>query len=236
MRSTVAVAQVLAALLLAAGSASGQSGPPMIVVSATAEVEVVPDRASLRVAVETRGRTAAEAATANARIQTAVLSAIRRAGVADAHLRTSSVNVSPVYEYPREGGRPTLAGYQATNGVDVQIQDLSKIAAVLDASLGAGATNVNGPHFSIADPSVPRRAALESAVKRARADAEAMASAAGVRIASVLDISTGELDTPPVEFARRMVSSLAADTPTPVESGRITVRAAVTVRFAIREP
>jgi uncharacterized protein YggE len=236
MRSTSTLTQVLAVLLLAASSASAQAGPPTIVVSATASVEVVPDRANLRVAVETRGRTAAEAATANARIQSPVLAAIRRAGVADAQLRTSSVSVSPVYEYPREGGRPTLVGYQARNGVDVEIRDLAKIAAVLDAALAAGATSVDGPHFTIADAATPRRAALELAVKRARADAEAMASAAGVLITSVLEISTGQFNAPPMEFATQRLSSVAVDTATPVESGRITVSATVTVRFAIRAP
>jgi uncharacterized protein YggE len=236
MRLTFRVLGAFTLLSLAAGVASAQSSEPVIVVSASAEVEIVPDRAGLRVAVETRGRTAAEAAEANGRVQTAVLAAIRRAGVAQVHLRTTSLHVAPVYEYPREGGRPTVVGYSANNAVDVQIVDLSTLAAVIDAALGAGATNLHGPHFSLADDAGPRRQALELAVRRARADAESIASAAGVEVRGVLEIRTGDSDSAPVELAvRRLeVASLAASTP--VESGRISVQARVTVRFAISQP
>lgn len=208
---------------------------PSIVVSATAEVEVPPDRARLGIAVESRGRTAAEASGANARTQTAVIAAVRRAGIPEAQLRTSVISVSPVYEYPREGGRPTLVGYQARNGVDVEVRNLDRVSAVLDAAIAAGATNVDGPHFAVADDAEPRRLALEGAVKRARADADAMATAAGVRISAVLEVSTADSQQPPVEFARRMASSMAAEASTPVEAGRLTVRATVTIRFAITQ-
>jgi uncharacterized protein YggE len=165
---------------------------PVLTVSASAEVEVVPDRASLGVAVESRGRTAAEAATANARLQTAVIEAIKSAGIPAAQLRTAALNVSPEYQYPEGGGRPTVIGYQATNRITVEIRDLARTGAVLDAALARGATSVDGPRFSASDPSGARKTALEQAVRKARAEAEAIAAAAGVRLGGVLEISTDE--------------------------------------------
>ena len=211
---------------------------PVIVVSASAEVEVAPDRAHLSVAVQSRGRTAAEAASANALSQGAVVEAVRRAGVPAAQLQTTALSVSPEYEYPREGGRPTVVGYQATNSVEIEIRELAVIGAVLDAVLAAGATTVAGPHFALANASVPRRAALELAVKQARADAEAIAEAAGVTLGSVLELvsdASGE-GAPRPELSRgQMPASISADAGTPVESGRITVRASVSARYAIRQ-
>lgn len=230
--------------VIPAGCASAQVGPrseqvrPIIVVSANAEVQVAPDRAHLSVAVESRGRTAAEAASVNARTQTAVLDAVRRAGIPAAQLQTTALSVMPEYEYPREGGRPTVVGYQARNSVEVEVRDLSVIGAVLDAVLAAGATNVAGPRFAISDGSAARRAALELAVRKAHADAEAIAAAAGVSLGGVLEIVSGDQGevVPMMEFTRaRMTASASADAGTPVESGRITVRASVSVRYAIRQ-
>jgi hypothetical protein len=235
---TLFIAGAIAGAAGAIGAQGTPAGPPpsVIVVTASAEVEVAPDRAHLSVAVESRGRTAAEAATANARTQTAVLSAVRRAGIPEAQLRTTALTVMPEYEHPRQGGRPTVVGYQARNSVEVEVRDLTVIGAVLDGALSAGATNVAGPRFAIADPSGVRRSALEQAVKKARADAEAIAAAAGVELGAVLEIISSEQgDRPIFEGApMAMRANLVSDVATPVESGRLTVRASVSVRFAIQ--
>jgi uncharacterized protein YggE len=207
---------------------------PVLTVSASAEVELVPDRAMLGVAVETRGRTAAEAASANARLQTAVIDAIKAAGVPAAQLRTAALSVNPEYQYPEGGGRPTIVGYQASNRVTVEMRDLSRIGAVLDAALAKGATSVDGPRFSASDPSAARKAALELAVRKARGEAEAIAGAAGVRLGGVLEIIS---DESPVEVrandAMMRVQAMSAAPTTPVETGTMTVRANVTLRFLI---
>lgn len=99
-----------------------------IVVGAQASVLVAPDRAEIGVGVESRARTAAQASAENARIQAAVLQALRRQGVTSADLQTRAVQVMPEFEYPREGGKPTLTGYVARNEVNVTLRDLSKVA------------------------------------------------------------------------------------------------------------
>jgi uncharacterized protein len=230
-------AMVLLAALPASGAAQFSQRPdpvrPVLTVSASAEVELVPDRASLGVAVETRGRTAAEAASANARLQTAVIDAIKAAGVPATQLRTAALSVSPEYQYPEGGGRPTIVGYQASNRVTVEMRDLSRVGAVLDAALAKGATSVDGPRFSASDPSAARKAALEQAVRKARGEAEAIATAAGVRLGGVLEISS---DESPVEVRASDVMmrarAMSAES-TPIETGTLTVRAAVTLRFLI---
>jgi uncharacterized protein YggE len=206
-----------------------------LVVSGSASVDVVPDRATLSVAVETRGNSAAEAAAANARVQTAILEAIKRTGVAPAQLRTTALSVQPEYQYPERGGRPTVVGYSARNSVEVEIRDLTKTGAVVDAALASGATNIAGPNFFAADPTIARRAALEKAVAKARAEAEVVALAAGVRLGRVLEIRLDDASVPepsPIRF--RTMAAEAAQTP--VETGTLSVTASVTIRFAIATP
>lgn len=207
---------------------------PALFVSADAEVRVAPDRAHLSIAVETRGRTSQQAGTENARIQTAVLNALRRQGVESAHLQTRAVQVTPEYQYPQDGGRPTVTGYVARNEVVVEVQDLTKIGGLIDASLTQGATNVNGPHFSLANPDSARREALDLAVRKAMADAQVIARAAGVRVGRVLELSSDASSTPMADMPQvRMRVASAEASPTPVETGLITVRSSVRLKVAI---
>lgn len=234
----------LFALAAGAPTVTGAQGAPIaertphLVVRASEEVEVPADRAHLTVTAESRGRTSQLAASENAKVQAAVLEAIRRAGIASAQLRTQAVTVTPEYQYPKEGGRPTVVGYQGRNVVAVEIRDLSRIGQVIDAALGAGATSISGPRFALSAPDSARREALDAAVRKARADATVMARAAGVQLGRVLELSSADFgDAPVQEFPRMALMRADSDSSveTPIELGLIKVRVSVTLRVAITE-
>lgn len=227
---------LLSVLGSAAAGAQGQPEPkPFVLVSATEEVEVTPDRAELVVSVETRGRTSQLAASENAKLANAVLDGLRRAGVEGPQLRTQGLMLSPEYQYPRDGGRPTVVGYVARNSVRVNVRDISRVSAVMDAAIAKGATNVSGPNFSLSSPDSARRVALDLAVRRARADAEVMARAAGGQLGQVLELTSSTDFAAPVFERAMMMSERKADdaVPTPVEAGLIKVRASVSLRVAL---
>ncbi len=231
-------------LLLAAApvTAQGTAGlpaataPPRIVTIATEEVEIAPDRAVLTFTVETRSRTAAAAGTENARIQAAVLDTLRRVGIASAQLRTQGVSISPEYQYPREGGRPTVIGYQAQNSIQVEVRQISLIGTVIDAGLSRGASDVGGLRFFAASTESATREALRKAVLRARADADAIAEAAGGRIGAVIEIIASPISAAPVfrELALALAAraEAGADVTTPIESGVLKVVVSVEARFS----
>lgn len=237
--SGMAALALLGTLAAPAGAQTHSSGmthqeQPALFVSAEAEVRVAPDRAHISVAVETRGRTSQQAGAENARIQTAVLGALRRQGIEAAQLQTRAVQVMPEYQYPQDGGRPTVTGYVARNEVVIEVRDLTKIGSLIDASLSQGATNVTGPHFSLANPDSARRQALEMAVKKALEDARVMALAAAVRVGPVLELSSEASAMPMADMSQvRMRVSAAEAEPTPVETGMITVRSSVRLKVAI---
>lgn len=223
--------------LAAQGSAGDVQEPrPALYVSAEAQVMVAPDRAHIGIAVETKGRTAQLAGSENARIQTAVIAAIRRQGVESAQIQTRALQVNPEQQFPREGGRPTVVGYIARNYVSIEVRDLTKAGAVVDAALSQGATNVSGPLFALANPDSARREALDAAVRKALADAQVMARAAGVRVGSILELSTDGSIVNPVagmRMERVVLASPNSIAETQVESGLITVNASVRVKVAI---
>jgi uncharacterized protein YggE len=234
---TLAVAFVLAFSALApalfAQSAPSPAPPvPQIHVSAAEEVEISPDRAMVSLAVESRAKTAAAAGAENARIQTAVLDTLRKLGIESRHIRTQGISITPEYEYPKDGGRPTVIGYQARNSIQVELQQIAQVGTVIDAALGRGATNVGGLSFFASNTAEARREAMKKAVERVRADAEALATAAGGRLGPLLELIANADSPDPRPYNQAvMMRAERADASTPIEAGQIRVTAQVSARF-----
>ncbi len=231
LAATAVAAPALAAQMPAP---QAQQPVPQIVTNASEEVEVVPDRAMISFAVETRAKTAAAAGAENARIQTAVLDTLRKLGIASAQLKTQGVSINPEYEYPEGGGRPTVVGYQARNSIQVEVRQLAQVGSLIDAGLRRGATNVGGLRFFASNVTDARREALKKAVERARADAEVIAVAAGGRLGTVLEIVASPNYDGPIAYdaAPQMLMKAARESaPTPVEAGVLKVSVSVSGRF-----
>jgi len=200
-----------------------------IVVSGTGRVAVEPDVAELRLGVAISRETVTKARSEAATTMSAILAAIGEAGVAERDIRTAMLSVQPRYDY-RDGQAPALAGYDLSNVVEVTVRELAAVGDVIDGSLRAGATSLDGLAFQVAEPSAPEAAARTAAVADARAKAEVLAAAAGIRIAGVADIVEGGAP-PSFPLAKAARMSLAADSGTPVAAGTTDVVVTVTVTF-----
>ncbi len=82
-------------LALFAQSTGPTTGAPQILTTASAEVELKPDRATLVFTVESRGATAAKAGAETARKQRGVLDTLRAMGVGVDQLTTASIEINP---------------------------------------------------------------------------------------------------------------------------------------------
>jgi uncharacterized protein YggE len=160
-----------------------------------------------------------------------VIDALRKAGVDRRDIRTSQLSVQPQYRYG-ENRAPQITGYQASNQVSVQLRDLARVGNVVDTLVAQGANRIDGPSFSIADPQPLLDKARTAAVANARARADLLAKAAGVRIVRVLSIDEGQQPQPGPMPMLRMASAEAAPAP-PVEAGETELRAFVTIAYEI---
>jgi uncharacterized protein len=210
-------------------SATSDSGT--IVVSGTGRVAVEPDVAALRLGVTVSRDSVAEARTEAARTMSAILEAVAATGVAPRDIRTSLLSVQPNYDY-RDGKPPTLVSYELANVVEVTVRDIATVADVVDGSLRAGATSLDGLSFQVDDPTEPERIARIAAVAAARARADILAEAAGVTIAGVVDIVEGG-PPPPFPRAKAERMTLAADASTPVTAGTADIAVTVTITYRI---
>lgn len=229
--SSLLLGALFAAPALAAQGATPPS-PPVIEVNGSGEAKVSPDRALVLIGVQNRGRTAALAGTENARVATAILEALRAAGIARDQVSTQNYTVQPQYRYFPDGRKPELTGYEATNTVRVEVRALELVGKVIDASLAAGATNINGVTFYASQLDAVKRDAMGKATVDARLNAEAIAKAAGGTLGPLLSVSSQMTDVPRPMPMMAMARAKAADEATPIESPtEITVNATVVARF-----
>lgn len=226
---------VLALLVPAALAAQTNDEPDRLTVSATASVERAPDRAVLMLAVESEAATAREASQQNATNMTRVVDAIRQAGVPADRIRTISLQLNPVYSRPAPGEQgPRITGYRASNMVQITVDSIVRLGAVMDASVAAGANRVTGLHFELRDPASARTEAIEKAVAMARQEAEVAARAAGQRLGAPIEIQIGSSMPPPRPmFAAARMDVELAQAATPVEQGTLEVSATVTMVYRI---
>lgn len=228
---------LLAVLLSACNTVTAPPAalPPMrsLNVSGTGIVTIKPDIAYINIGVHTEKPTASEASAQNNTDAEAVIKAIKAAGVADADIQTSNFNI-----YQRDINDPTTgvktgSVYAVDNTVTVTVRDLTKLGGILDASVKAGANNINSIQFDLADKTKALSDARAQAVKTARTQAEELAAAAGVTLSNVQTINTSENNPGPVYYAKG-AGVAAFDSAAPVSAGTMEISVSVTLSYEIK--
>jgi uncharacterized protein YggE len=219
------------ACLLAVPALAQQAPVSSIRVTGDAQVTAKPDRVQIDIGVTTRADKSQAAATQNARQVDAVLAAVKQAAGPTAVLRTVNYSLSPAYKYPN-GQEPVIVGYSAANVVQVTLDDLTKISNVIDAATQSGANQVQGIQFTLRDQDSVRADALRKAAARARADAEVLAAALGLKIVRVLFVEENGGQRAPLMRTMSMAPA-AAKVATPVEAGTLEVSADIVLTVEV---
>ncbi|MCU0540121.1 MAG: SIMPL domain-containing protein, partial [Desulfobacterales bacterium] len=199
LRRTAAAAA--ACLLLAAGldtnalaaGPAAEASLPAVTVTGNADVAAAPDRARLSLGTVVETRQAADAQKQLAQIIQRVLGEIKALGVPEEKIRTTGLALTPVYSQPKpradpEPEAPRIVGYRATNSVTIQLDDLGRVGAVIDAGIAAGANQLSGLSFELKNDLPPRQQALRLAAQEARVKAETIAAALNLQLGEVLDV------------------------------------------------
>jgi uncharacterized protein YggE len=202
-------------------------------VSADAKANVTPDMATINAGVVTDGATAEAAMAANATRMNAVMAALKRAGIADKDIQTSSINLNPQYRY-NNNEPPKLTGYQAQNTVTVKVRNLKSIRKAIDSIVSNGSNQINGISFGVDDPDPVLDQARKDAMKKARARADLYAQAAGLKVARIVSISENSYAPPPYPIPMMAREAFAATDATPVAPGEVNLSITVNVTYELR--
>lgn len=224
------------ALIATSAPAFAQTEPsePTLSLSASADVSVAPEYATISSGVVTRSETAQQAVRANAEAMTQVFDALNRVGVAREDVQTSQLSVSPVYADRREPGQITMQiiGYEARNTVTARLRDTARLGNAIDAMVEAGANNINDVSFGADNTEEALNRARRDAIANLMAKADFFADAAGFQLCGIRRMSESG-SRPPQPQAMRMYDM--AEASTPVSAGQLTLTANVNADFCITQ-
>ena len=200
-------------------------------VVATGEVTRIPDIARISAGVITQAPTATEALRLNATRMASVRDALRRAGIADRDIQTSTISLQPDYHYA-ENQPPRLNGYRAGNELSIRFRDIAQTGRILDALVAQGANQINGPMLEIDRPEAALDEARIAALANARARADLYARALGTRVRRVISVSeAGMPGIPRPEMA--MLRASAGRDVANIDPGEQRVGVSLTVSFEL---
>jgi uncharacterized protein len=208
--------------------------PRTVSVSGRGRVDGQPDMAVISLGVRTEDENAADALSQNNTQMQSLISALRNGGVAQADIRTLTIQLYPRYQPPPAsdpGGPVVVNGFIATNMVEVTVRDLDNLGVLLDDAVQAGGNQVEGIRFDISDQSALLDEAREAAMQDARHKAEQLANLSGARLGVVMTII--EASSTPVPFLREL-SAQAADSSVPVSPGMQTIDVTIQVTWELQ--
>lgn len=159
-----------------------------ITVVGEGRVKIKPDVAQTNIGVEIVADTIKEASGQVSDTMNAIMTALKAQGIEDRDMQTSGYNIW--VERPYSEGMPTGKSlYHVSNTLNVTIRNLDKVGAVLDAAIEAGANNIYGVTFSVADPSKLMSEARGKATEDALAKAGELAQMHGVTLGDLVSVS-----------------------------------------------
>jgi len=203
-------------------------------VSATGEVSRVPDIAVISAGVVTKSTTATGAIADNATRMERVRAALKRAGIADRDIQTSSINLNPDYRY-ENNQPPVLTGYQASNNVSIRFRDIRNSGRILDALVAEGANQINGPSLTIDKPEAALDEARLKAIAVGRARAELYARSLGMRVVRLVSISeSGNFAPPPRPYSSDIMVTAARVAKTEIDPGEQQVQINLAMSFDLQ--
>jgi uncharacterized protein YggE len=195
-------------------------------------VSAAPDKAVVSLGVSVLGDSANAARDEAARGANALIEALGKHAIAEADRQTSGFRVAPEYDYA--DGAQRLRGYRVTNTLTVTVRALDGLAALIDdVTRSVEALVLHGLEFDVEDRRQIQRTALEHAVADARARAETLAGATGVRLGAVTSLDAREASRGPTPVPRMALMAAERGGATPIETGRVEVEATVDITYAI---
>ena len=224
---------LLAAAVLAAGCAPALA-ETRITVSGTGETQISADTAVISLGVSARDRDVQKAQqTVNGSIAK-IRQALTGIGVKEENINTDYMNIYAVYDY--EGDAEEVKAYNASTTLAVKVTDTDMAGQVIDEAFAAGANTLNGISFSASDTAAAEKESLQAAVADARAKAEILAEAAGLKITGIELVSDGNVysyDNSVGNFSAKRMEGAAMDAGygTMVQAAKLIVSASVSITF-----
>lgn len=223
-------------------NAQAEDKKPTLSLTAEGVVSASPDMAIITIGTVTEAEDAVSALEENTASTSAFVNALKAAGIEGKDLQTSNFSIEPNIVYParktssalNKDNAPRIVGYTVRNMVTVRIRDLKLIGSVLNEAVTLGANSINGPRFDVENPAALQAEARKMAMEMAIVKAQDYASAAGITLGAITQISEQGSFQPQPEMMMMARSSSPANA-VPVEAGSVSYNATVSVEWSIAQ-
>jgi len=210
-----------------------------LTVHGEAKIEVPPDQLHLRLSVVTSSSDSDLAMEENNRQMNELIETLQGLGLGDKDYRTGQFQTRPEWSRPPRPApanwQRSIVGFTVTNELLVKTDRVELAGKLLGAAQDAGANQVGGLSFALAEPADHREEAIVHATRRAIRKAQTLAEAAGVELGPIQSLTLDQASEPgpmPRMMMLEAKSGMASDA-VPVNAGDVEVRAGVTVVFRL---
>jgi uncharacterized protein YggE len=238
MRTKFFVAILAMALLLSACGPTtvNQAAPEnlrTLNVNGVGQAYLTPDIAYIYVGVHTENPVASEAVAANTAQTTAVINALKDAGIADKDIRTTNFSIWPNQQYNPDGTMGETK-YMVDNTVYVVVRDLEGLGDLLDSTITAGANSIQSIQFDVEDKSAALKEARAKAVEDAKVQAQELAEAAGLTLGDIQTINFYDASPYPVFEGKGGGAADTAAAAVPIQPGQLTISVTVSLTYTLK--
>ena len=224
--------------LAALPAAASDSNKGTISVSGKGSLSAAPDMATLSAGVESRAKEAKDALADNNTKMAKLMEELKKAGIKDKDIQTTSFNIHPQLVYPNsasENRAPEVVGYVVSNRATVRIADLGSVGSVLTALVEAGANDISGLTFDISNKQALLDEARKEALADARHKADLYAKELGTKLNKLESLSeSGGFQTPqPMMMRAAKFEAISSDVP--VAEGEMEVTITVNASWYLED-
>jgi uncharacterized protein YggE len=209
-----------------------------IAITATANVTVTADIATVHIGFIAYGPDSATTYATGAAISNSIIKALTSAGIPSDSIESESQGVAPVQEYQIDKLTPEEKAqrkFQVTQSWIVRTR-AADAARVLDLAVKAGANQSGQIDWTVKDEDAPQAQAAAKALQRARAIAEQMATGLNAKLGALIYSSNEAPSEPPrplMRAAQAMAMPPPPAAPLAISARRIEKSATVYAVFAI---
>jgi hypothetical protein len=223
-------------------SGTGAADKSIISVTGQSEFDVDPDQAEMYIRVQTKEPTARRAQDENSRLMTTVKEALKKSGLSESEMETTSYNLWPQQKWDPVKQESIDDGYMVSHLLKITTKNIDKIGSYLQTAVDNGANGLDSVQFSLsaAKKKDVNSEALAQASGNAKEKAQAIAAGMGVTLGQVSSISEANVNYPyPIRYASGGMDYAMAEkaaVPAPdLSPEKVTVSAQIGVAYEIKQ-
>ena len=204
-----------------------------ITVSGNAKLDTEPDMAEIFVRIETFSENAQDAKDENARLSDSVIKALKKEGINDKDVETTSFFLSPRYRYDSDKEENILEGYTLSHVLKVTATNIEAAGKLVDVAVDSGANGIDSVSFTLSKEKQKEisELALGRAAEVAGEKARALASSLKVNLGKIVSVQESSFDF--IAYDAPLKAFAVEKAATQISPENVEVSARVTVSYGI---